>query len=187
MSRLSFLVPGAEHAELTLRWRKAPRVTRFMFTDVTHGIAEQTAWLERSRSREDYRHWLVVAKERPIGLVSLQEIDWLGRTSASGFYVGEDDALPLGGFVLPYLYNHAFFELGLITMFAEVVEGNDDVLRLHALHGYAPLPERRRVVKNGRTLLVHRLRLDREAWDEKRALHRYRAEMPWPAAPRCAS
>jgi RimJ/RimL family protein N-acetyltransferase len=181
MSDLSFAVPGREHAALLLGWRSLPRVTRFMFTDVLHGQAEQEAWLDGVRSRADYRHWLVLQGGRPIGLVNLHAIDPARQSAASGFYIGEESARPLGGFVLPYLYNHGFFDLGFLTMTAQVMAENVEVLRLHRLHGYrdeGPQPEG--VVKNGTRHAVHRLTLSREAWAEQPRLHRYRAAFPWP-------
>jgi hypothetical protein len=63
------------------------------------------------------------------------------------------------------------------------MDGNDDVLRLHRAHGYAHegmMPGG--VAKNGLTHAVHRLRLTREAWAEKRAFQRYRADFSWPSA-----
>lgn len=184
MAGLRFVVPGPDHAALVLGWRTQEWVTRFMFSDVRHGVAEQEQWMRDALSRPDYRHWLVMDGDRPIGLVNLQGIDWQGRESASGFYVGEEDARPLAGFFLPYLYNHAFHVLGFVAMTALVMDGNDDVLRLHRAHGYdhQGMVEGG-VVKDGVAHAVHRLRLRREAWGTKAAFQRYRAEFPWPAAP----
>lgn len=181
MAALRFVVPRSSDAALTLRWRTQPWVTRFMFTDVDHGVAEQEQWLTRALSRADYRHWLVVDGERPIGFVNLQDIDWDRKESASGFYVGEEDARPLAGFFLPYLYNHAFDTLGFSAMSALVMDGNDDVLRLHRAHGYEALGlVDGGVTKNGIVHPVHRLRLTRNAWRAKTVFQRYRADFPWP-------
>jgi RimJ/RimL family protein N-acetyltransferase len=181
MTDLTFVVPDPRHAALTLGWRMSPRVTRFMFTDPNHGLDQQRAWLEASRAREDYRHWLVLDRGRPFGLVNLQAIDWKARRAASGFYIGEDWARPLGAFVLPYLYNHGFLDLGFEAMTAEVMEGNEEVLRLHALHGYREDGfDAGRVVKNGVEYGVHRLMLEREAWLGQPRMQRYRTAFPWP-------
>lgn len=178
---LRFVVPGVEHAALVLGWRTKPWVTRFMFTDVTHGLPEQQQWMLAALARQDYRHWLVMDGDRPIGLVNLQDIDWAGKESASGFYVGEEDARPLAGFFLPYLYNHAFGDLGFAAMTALVMAGNDDVLRLHRAHGYVDEGMLEGgVVKNGGIHQVHRLRLTREGWGSRKAYQRYRADFPWP-------
>jgi len=178
---LSFIVPERRHAELLLGWRTSERVTRFMFTDITHGPAEQEIWLEAARARPDYRHWLAIERDRPIGLVNLHAIDWPARRAASGFYLGDEQASRLGGFLLPYLYNHAFFDLGFGELTALVMAENTDVLRLHGVHGYRRDGlEPGGVVKQGRRHEVHRLTLSRDSWLDQRTLHRYRAAFPWP-------
>lgn len=181
MAELRFAVPGEQHAALILGWRTQPRITRMMFSDVSHGVDEQRQWLRAAVLRPDYRHWLALDGDRPIGLANLQDIDWERRESASGFYVGEEDANPLAGFILAHLYNHAFHRLGFVAMTAQVMAENTDVLRLHRAHGYVDdgMVEGG-VVKNGIRHDVHRLRLTREAWMAKRAYQRYRAEFPWP-------
>ncbi|HYG87173.1 MAG TPA: GNAT family N-acetyltransferase [Azospirillum sp.] len=183
MPQPQFIVPQQEHAALILSWRTSQRVTRYMFTDVVHGLPEQEAWLRRCLERTDYRHWLVVHGDRPIGLVNLQDIDWAARCSASGFYIGEEEFLPLGGFILPYLYNHTFTELGFTTMTAEVMEGNIDVMRLHRVHGYVEEePRPGGIEKDGIVYPVRRFRLTREAWQAQRNFQRYRAAFPWPVS-----
>lgn len=182
MSHLAFVVPGPEHAALILKWRTTPRISRYMFTEVRHGLPEQEAWLRACPSRSDYRHWLILHGGRPIGLINLHGIDWARRQAQSGFYLGEEDALRLGGFVLPYLFNHAFLDLGFEAMLAEVMKSNAGLLAYNRGLGYIDdTPALSHVDKAGVRHDVCRLRLAREAWLRRKALQRFRAEFPWPA------
>lgn len=178
---LRFRPPTAEDAEKVLVWRRQDRVTRVMFTDVAPDLEQHTAWLLAGNSRQDYRHWLILHKDRPIGLINIQNLDRTKMECGSGFYIGEDEFLRLTGMVLPYLYNWLFFDHRLLAMTAEVITGNDDILRLHAAHGYRQTELRpAQVIKSGRSLAVHHLRLEREAWLAQTIWHRYRAEFPIP-------
>ncbi|CAK0742896.1 putative N-acetyltransferase domain-containing protein [uncultured Gammaproteobacteria bacterium] len=178
---LRFTLPTAADAQRVLSWRRQERVTRAMFSDVAPDLARHTAWLLAGTERQDYRHWLIMYRDRPIGLINLQKINRERRESGSGFYIGEDEFLRLTGVVLPHFYNWMFFDRNYRAMTAEVIAGNDEILRLHAAHGYRETAlDRGRVIKNGEVFDVHHLRLEREAWLGQTAYHRYRAEFPTP-------
>jgi len=180
VSKFRFIVPEAEHAQLILDWRAKPWVADMMFNRIEHGVAEQQAWMAGCLEREDYRHWLIVAGERPIGLVNLQHIDWANRTTSNGYYIGEEDARPLGGFVLPYLYNHVFHDIGMREITAEVIADND-IMRLNRLLGNEETVEPGAFVRDGVAHDVIKLRLTRDKWDTMTRYKRYVAAFPWPA------
>lgn len=178
MPQFQFIIPEKQHADLILKWRQQPWVAQGMYTQVDHGTAEQEKWLEYCLSRDDYRHWLVLADGRPIGFTNMQKIDWINKTTANGYYLGEEDARPLSGFVPPFLYNHAFFDLGMEEVTAEVIEGND-IMRLNRLIGHEETVKKDAFERDGETFDVICLRLTREVWAQKTKYHRYRAKFPW--------
>ena len=178
MPQFNFIIPEKQHADLILNWRRQPWVAAGMYSEITHGTAEQEQWLEDCLTREDYRHWLALANNRPIGLVNLQHIDWANKTTGNGYYMGEEDAKPLAGFIMPFLYNHAFFDLGMEVVTAEVIAGND-IMRLNKVIGHEETIKKDAFTRDGKTFDVICLRLTREAWDEKTRYHRFRADFPW--------
>ena len=179
MPELHFIVPGPEHAELILGWRRKPWVERTMFSRIDHGVEEQIAWLESCLHRDDYRHWIIVANDRPFGLVNLQKIDWEKRTTSNGYYIGEEDAVSFGAFAVPYVYNHVFFDLGMEEVTADVIADND-IMRLNRLMGSEETVLPGAFERDGERLDVIRLRLTRHIWETKTRFHRYRTDFPWP-------
>lgn len=140
-----------EHLPMVLEWRVKPRVSRFMFTDVTNDPATHKRWFAGLQ----YPHW-VIYTERPIGVISLGAESW-------GYYIGEDDMVALGGLVPPYLYNHAFKTRRILR--ASVMAGNSGVLKLHAMHGYRMVGTRiNATYKSGTDHDVHDLELSRDDW-----------------------
>lgn len=178
MPQLKFIVPQKEHAALILEWRRKPWVARAMYTKVDHDVSKQEEWLEACLQCSDYRHWLVVAGDRPIGLVNLHDIDWCARTCGNGYYIGEDDARPLAGFAVPFLYNYVFFDLGMEVLTGEVIADND-IMRLNRLIGYEETLHEDAFERDGEMFDIIKLRLTRDDWMTKTRFHRYRADFPW--------
>lgn len=111
---------------MVLDWRTKPRVADVMMTKVKHDIEAQRRWFAGLKDP----YWVIHSPEKPIGVINLAGDD------SFGFYIGEDDAVPLGGLVLPYFYNHVFKTKGWPVLEAEVLNGNDGVMALHRFHGY---------------------------------------------------
>ena len=59
------VIPG--DARMLLDWRTAPHVTKYMLTDVPYDIARQTAWIERSKTRDDYHHCIIQIEGLDVG------------------------------------------------------------------------------------------------------------------------
>ena len=108
---------------MVLAWRTKPRVADVMLTKVTNDMEAQLRWFRGIK--EPY--WVIHSPDKPIGLINFSE-------NSFGFYIGEDDAVPLGGLVLPYFYNHVFKTWDALR--AEVMDHNVGAIRLHKFHGY---------------------------------------------------
>ena len=129
---------------MVLAWRTNPRVARYMLTWVDLDMEAQRRWF---RGLKD-RYWVIHTDEKPIGVINLAGPDTFG------FYIGEDDAVPLGGLVLPYFYNHVFKRRSRI--FADVMHGNEGMKRLHQFHGFRMMGEHPSVTE---------YMLERDAWE----------------------
>nr|WP_242470977.1 hypothetical protein [Thiocystis violacea] len=153
-----------------------------MRTRIDDNLAQQKLWLEDCARRDDYHHWLILISGEPVGMLNVGPWDWRGNIAPWGFYVGEASFLGLGGMIPPYLYNWLFFEVGLGSLTADVLDDNLDVLDLHRFHGYqvdriASVETHLDRLSLTEGSLVH-LRLERDAWRKRPRLHRLRADFP---------
>lgn len=153
------------HLELVLRWRTSESVTRYMFTDIEYDLAGQKEWFNRIANSPTEKYWLIEQKGTPIGIISLNGLDYANRRTSWGFYIGEERYRMYGGLVPPYLYNFVFDHLKFHKIIAEVMEGNDNVIKMHRMHGYRDVGTyKEHVYKYGRYHDTHLLELLKEQW-----------------------
>lgn len=182
---LRFRPLAADDAEMILRWRTDPEITRFMVTDVEYDVEKQRQWIERSAARTDFVHRIMCVKDRPVGYASVTVTDPVERVGAIGLYVGEPDVprIVTAFNFLPIL-NHAFYAMGLNKLANQVLGINDRVLKAQSFNGYrhvGVLPDH--VVKDGRTIDVHLFEQTRDEWSRFRMRYKHWQDMDgrlWP-------
>jgi diamine N-acetyltransferase len=115
-----------EDSEVTLRWRQEPRA--MLLNRGANTVAEQERWI-RSRPNSEWNFIIELKDGRPVGMLSLVDIDPTHRRAEPGrFLIGEPDAVrgkPVAVEAMMLLYEFAFDRLGLQRVFGTVAEGND--------------------------------------------------------------
>jgi UDP-4-amino-4,6-dideoxy-N-acetyl-beta-L-altrosamine N-acetyltransferase len=154
------------HLEQVLRWRTSPDVTRFMYTDLEYNPEQQQRWFKQVSASLTEKYWVIHLREQPIGVISLNQLDRANRKTSWGYYIGEPAARMYGALVPPYLYNFIFTELQLNKIVAEVMAGNENIMKIHRMHGYREVGVlAKHVFKNGEYHDVHLFELLQEHWD----------------------
>ncbi|QCO16645.1 GNAT family N-acetyltransferase (plasmid) [Azospirillum brasilense] len=127
-----FRRPTAADAEMLLRWRTEPSITRFMFTDLENpDVDRQRAWLAAIEARRDFRHFIIEHEERPIGYLSYSDIDWVHLRCSSGSYIVEErDRRKLAGFLHNFIMDYCYYGMGMNKIVNYFMEGNDTVIRI---------------------------------------------------------
>lgn len=135
-----FRQPTDDDAAMLLDWRKQPDVTRYMFTDVDHGVEEQRAWLKRCQRRADFRHFVIEQDNRPVGYLSFSAIDRVNRHCQTGHYFGSPtDRRRLGGYMHCFIMDYCFDVLGMNKVVNLFMAGNDRVIRVQEILHYRPV------------------------------------------------
>ena len=65
--------------EKLLKWRVAPKITRYMLTDIPYDMALQRQWYERVQKDPCSKYWMIHFGNREIGLANLSDIDFTHR------------------------------------------------------------------------------------------------------------
>jgi UDP-4-amino-4,6-dideoxy-N-acetyl-beta-L-altrosamine N-acetyltransferase len=133
---IKFIKLSEEHLEQVLKWRTQENVTKYMLTDIEYNLDNQRRWFDKISKLTTEKYWMIEIEDRLVGVISLNNIDYTNRKTSCGFYIGEDNYRRLGGLVPPYLYNYVFKDLQLNKITAEVMEGNENVVKIHKFHGY---------------------------------------------------
>lgn len=170
---ITFSKLKADQLEMVLRWRTSEKVTKYMYSDIEYNMDNQLKWFRGVSGSNTDKYWVISIKEVPVGLISLNQIDYTNRKTSWGYYIGNEDYRLYGGLIPPYLYNYVFSELGLNKITAEVMEGNEGVRKLHLMHGYREVGIcSQHVFKNGNYHSVYIMELLKERWENGARVYR---------------
>ena len=186
-AHVSFREVDPSDAAMILSWRRTPRVTDLMHTDVGDDVEAQATWLASCFEKPHYYHWVFSIGGTEAGLLSIADFDLDSGTSSWGYYMGEGSLLGFGALVPPYLYNWLFRTVGLHKVEVEVFASNEQVLRMHKYHGYSRVPEKdRAILKSGQEIQLCALELDARDWLPQDRMQRFVTAFPtrrWMAGP----
>ena len=132
---ISFKKIRAADLGMILDWRTSEEVTRYMFTDIGYDLENQKKWFQRISDDPGSRYWLVYRDDTPFGLVNLTEIDMRNGHCYWGYYIGEPEYRILGGIIPAYVYNHVFNDLEFNKAMGMVMDGNDNIMKIHESYG----------------------------------------------------
>jgi len=144
-----------------------------LITDHTISAEEHEAWLRRVLDSDDCRYWIICLDDRPVGLASIVDIDRVEKRCRWGFY---NAAVELRGrgivtAALTSVLDHAFDELRLDVVAAEVLASNAASLAVHRRLGFEiveRVPEA--VPRDGRDIDLVLLELTARAWHAGKAI-----------------
>ncbi len=155
------------HLEKVLMWRTQSDVTRYMFTDIEYSLENQYKWFEKIKGSESDKYWVVSYGDEDFGVISLNKIDYANKKTSAGFYIGNNDYRKYGFFVLLYLYNYVFHELKFNKIYAEIMAGNESVIKFHSMYGFHEVGiYRQHIFKYGSYHDVFLFELLKEKWLE---------------------
>jgi len=174
---IRFIKLKEEHLEQVLEWRTQEDVTRFMNTDIEKDMDKQREWFRRISNSETDVYWIIEIREKPVGVISLNNIDDVNKRTSWGFYIGEEKYRLYGGIIPPYFYNYIFSTYDFHKITAEVMEGNSNVIKLNLLHGYRMVGVYKdHILKKGLFVDLNLLELLKEDWLKLKKFQKYVCE-----------
>ena len=155
--------------ETVMLWRMKPEVTRYMYTDPQLTLDGQRQWLQRLQQSDRDQVWIIELLDgaRPVGLLSLTEIDRVNGRCSWAYYLGESDVRGAGlaRSLELNVYAWVFEVLGLNKLCCEVLDFNDRVVALHEKFGSQVEGRlRQHICKNGQFHDVIRMAMLRSDW-----------------------
>ncbi|AXH98454.1 UDP-4-amino-4,6-dideoxy-N-acetyl-beta-L-altrosamine N-acetyltransferase [Sporosarcina sp. PTS2304] len=119
------------HLQQILDWRTSDAVTRYMYTDIDYSLENQKKWFASIQADETGRYWLMEHRGELVGFISITDIDWRHKRGFWNFYIGNPKYAMIAGLLGAYMYNYAFYTLGLEKLCGEVLDRNEGVRALH--------------------------------------------------------
>lgn len=156
-----------QHLQQILDWRTSDQVTQFMYTELEYNLDNQKKWLKKISADENGQYFLMEYRDELIGFISLTDIVWAHKRATWNFYIGNMKYAMLAGFLGAYMYNYAFYELGLEKMNGEVMDINEGVRKLHSKQGAREVGVlEHHIYKNGVWHDVYMFEMTKARWQE---------------------
>jgi len=104
-----------------------------MFDERPIALEDHQKFLASLSGIDSRRDWLV----DPIGVISISRINEIHKHGFLGIYANPDSTVKgKGSSLLELVLKIAFVDLGLHTLKAELISGNDRALALYGRHGF---------------------------------------------------
>jgi len=136
MGLFKFIKLSEQYIDLVFEWRTNLEVSRFLFTNISNDIEIHKQWFNKISKDQNYKYWVIVFNDIPIGIINLASIDRNNFHVSAGYYIGDLKYRSLGAMPLPYLYNYVFQKMKFKKIFGEIIAENKNVLLIHQMHGY---------------------------------------------------
>ncbi len=128
---------------MTLAWRNLDHIRQWFFHSDVITPEQHRAWWECYKDRDDDFVFVIEETEtlkRPVGQVSLYNIDWaLGRAQFGRLMIGDADARGKGlaRLATARLVDEALGPWGLSEVYLEVLAANGSALAVYAACGFS--------------------------------------------------
>lgn len=145
-------------------------IRKSMYTEHEITKAEHIAWIEYIKTDKTQIVFLVLINDMVSGLVSLNAFDRLHNKSDWAFYLSEHQRGGLGAVLEFAFLDFVFSNLQLEKLNCEVIETNENVIKLHKRFSFVEEGLRREnIIKDGRRIGVYFLGLTKSDWVNNKA------------------
>lgn len=119
--------------ELVRNWRNSENVSKYMYTNHYITREEHQQWIRKLKTENTAKTWIIEYNKKPVGLVSLSDIDYINKTVDWGFYIADEDARGkgIGSVALYKLMEYVFDEMKFSRMHTKVLENNHVAIKLY--------------------------------------------------------
>jgi hypothetical protein len=162
--------------ELVRNWRNDKNVSRYMYTDHYITKEEHQRWIENLKKGTTAKAWIIRYNGKPVGLVSLSDIDYKNKTASWGFYIADETlrGKGIGSATLYKLMKYVFDEMNFNKMHTMVLENNPVAMQLYEKFGFKKEETfRKHILKNSKFHNIVRMAILREEWASLRDQYEY--------------
>jgi len=150
-------------------WRNRPQVREFSAGEREITVDEHSGWFDRVLAERTDQIQIVEVDGRPVGVVQLEGLDVAQGAAGWGCHLGETEAPPGLGAVLPLFgLGLGFGRFGLRRMHAQVLGHNRNMLGIHRRLGITREGVLRHhlVRADGSTVDVHQFGVLIDEWND---------------------
>ena len=127
-----------ELIEQVRNWRNSESVSKFMYTNHHISKEEHNSWIDKLKTENTAKAWIIKYDDKPIGLASLSDIDFENKTTDWGFYIADENlrGKGLGSVTLDKLMKIVFDDMKFFEMKTRVLNNNKTAINLYEKMGF---------------------------------------------------
>lgn len=157
-------------------WRMMPVVSKYMYTDPIITLDDQLKWYEKISNDKSSLYWKIVIDGDAIGVLSLNNIDYINSRCSWAYYIGNTSCRGRGiaTTLECNIYDYVFNKLNLNKLCCEVFEFNDKVVSIHKKFGSEVEGIlREHIIKNNEKYNVVVMGILKSKWDQIKKNYKY--------------
>lgn len=157
--------------EQVRKWRNSKNVSKYMYTNHYIDKEEHQRWIKKLKTQKNAKTWIIKYENKPIGLVSLSDIDYKNKTTDWGFYIADESirGKGIGTIALQKLISIVFDEMKLNKMHTIVFNNNIVAMKLYEKLGFKKVGKRQeKIVRNGEIIELINMEISKRNWKKKK-------------------
>jgi UDP-4-amino-4,6-dideoxy-N-acetyl-beta-L-altrosamine N-acetyltransferase len=137
-----------------------------MYTEHEITVTEHINYINKLKTDKKQIVFCVLKnKIEPVGVVSINSIDYLHKKTDWAFYLTSNERTGLGAVLEYHIINFIFSKLEIEKLNCEVIETNNTVIELHKKFFFEEEGNRKEnIIKNNRRIDVYFLGLTKNKW-----------------------
>jgi UDP-4-amino-4,6-dideoxy-N-acetyl-beta-L-altrosamine N-acetyltransferase len=157
---------SSEESKKIRKIRNEENIRKYMYTEHEITLTEHVNYINKLKTDKKQIVFCVLKnKIEPVGVVSINSIDYLHRKTDWAFYLTSNERTGLGAVLEYYIINFIFSKLEMEKVNCEVIETNNTVVELHKKFFFEEEGIRKEnIIKNNRRINVYFLGLTKNKW-----------------------
>jgi UDP-4-amino-4,6-dideoxy-N-acetyl-beta-L-altrosamine N-acetyltransferase len=157
--------------ECVRQWRNSMHINHFMVTNHYITKEEHQRWIEKLKTQNSAKAWVIRYNGKPVGVVSLPHIDYTKKTAEWGFYIADETARGkcIGSTALYKLMEYVFVKLQFNTMTTFVLENNPVAIRMYEKFGFIKNQKTsQQLIRDKKQINVYTMQISKEEWERRK-------------------
>ena len=168
---------SSEESKKIRKIRNEENIRKNMYTEHEITLTEHINYINKLKTDKKQIVFCVLKDRiKPVGVVSINSIDYLHKKTDWAFYLTSNERTGLGAVLEYYIINFIFYKLEMEKLNCEVIETNTQVVELHKKFFFDQEGiKKENIIKNNRRINVNFLGLTKDKWlsNHHRILEKY--------------
>lgn len=147
-------------------WRNSKQVSKYMYTNHQITKKEHQKWIGKFKKQNNKKAWVIIYKNKPVGLIQLSDIDYKNKAVEWGFYIADETlhGKGIGSASLYKLIEYVFDIMKFDKIRTITLENNIKAVKLYKKFGFKTVLIKDKLQRDYKIINVFLMELDKQKW-----------------------